>query len=67
MANVVIQFATVGPAGQVVGICGLRTVPVCEGGVGIGFGKTSTWKYDAPLVLSTNATFVPSTESVGEV
>ncbi len=52
---------------QVLGVSGLNTVPSCVVGVGIGFGSTSTWKYEPPLVLSTNATFVPSVESSGDV
>src|ERR1022692_172909 len=66
MVSVVIQPAVVGVA-HGVGVCGLNTVPACDGGVGIGFGSTSTWKYEAPLVLSTNATFVPSVDSAGDV
>src|ERR1039458_9933331 len=50
-----------------VGACGVNTDPDCDGGVGIGFGSTRTWKYQAPPVLSTNATFVPSIESSGDV
>ena len=50
-----------------VGVVGLSTVPDCAGGIGTGFGSTRTWKYEPPLVLSTNATFVPSAESVGDV
>ena len=50
-----------------VGVCALKTVPVCEGGTGIGLGSTRTWKYEPALVLSTNATFVPSVDSTGDV
>src|SRR5580704_691292 len=66
MVSVVMQPGVVGVV-QVVGVSGLNTVPDCDGGTGIGFGSTRTWKYDAPAVLSTNATFVPSTDSVGDV
>src|SRR6516165_4019210 len=61
------QPGVVGPAAQVVGVCGLNTVPVCEGGVGIGLGRASTWKYVALPVLETKATFFPSPEIVGDV
>src|SRR5450432_133584 len=66
MVRVVMQSGVVGVVHEV-GVCGLNTVPSCDGGVGIGFGSTRTWKYEAPPVLSTNATFVPSVESTGEV
>src|SRR5208282_4354445 len=52
---------------HVVGVCGLSTVPACDGGAGIGFGSTRTWKYEPELVLSTNATLVPSADNVGDV
>jgi len=60
------QPTVVGVAHEV-GVCGLNTDPACDGGVGIGFGSTRTWKYEAPLVLSTNAAMVPSADSVGDV
>ena len=66
MLSVLMQPAVVGLA-HVVGVCGLNTLPLCDGGVGIGLGRTRTWKYEPELVLSTNATFVPSVESTGEV
>jgi hypothetical protein len=49
------------------GVSGLNTVPSWDGGVGIVLGSTRTWNYEAPLVLSTNATLVPSVEITGDV
>src|SRR5580704_2547121 len=64
MVSVVMQPGVVGVV-HVVGVSGLNTVPDCDGG--IGFGNARTWKYEPVLVLSTNATFVPSTDSSGDV
>jgi hypothetical protein len=66
MDRVDMQFA-VTVALHELGVAGAKTVPVCDGGIGIGFGRTSTWKYDPPEVLSTKATFFPSTDKTGEV
>src|ERR1700736_3860411 len=66
MVSVVMHPGVVGFV-QVVGVSGVNTVPDCDGGAGIGFGSTSTWKYEAPAVLSTNATFVPFTDKLGDV
>src|SRR5271163_4121903 len=66
MVKLVMQPAVVGVV-HVVGVSGLNTVPDCDGGVGIGLGSARTWKYEPVLVLSTNATFVPSTDSSGDV
>src|ERR1700733_2332427 len=66
MVSVVMQPAVVGAVHEV-GVSGANTVPECAGGVGIGLGSTRTWKYDPLLVLSTNATLVPSAEISGEV
>ena len=66
MVRVVMQPAVVGVVHEV-GVSGLNTEPDCDGGVGIGFGSNRTWKYEPALVLSTNATLVPSIESAGDV
>jgi hypothetical protein len=66
MARVVIHPAVVGVVHEV-GVSGLSTEPDCAGGAGIGFGRYRTWKYEPALVLSTNATLVPSAESAGDV